>query len=78
MEWWCLGVFMWWYSFLYYETMRLWDLETLDLETIDLETLDFESLDFESLDPKTARQEKTITIRCLLSDVFKSFRLLVS
>lgn len=64
---------MWWYSFLYYETMRLWDLETLDLETIDLETLDFESLD-----PKTARQEKTITIRCLLSDVFKSFRLLVS
>lgn len=58
--------------------METLDLETLDLETIDSETLDFESLDFESLDPKTARLKKAITIRCLLSDVFKSFRLLVS
>lgn len=53
-------------------------METIDLETLDLETIDSETLDFESLDPKTARLKKAITIRYLLSDVFKSFRLLVS
>ena len=58
--------------------METLDLETIDLETLDLKTIDSETLDFESLDPKMARLKKTITISCLLSDVFKSFRLLVS
>lgn len=70
MEWWCLGVFMWWYSFLYYETMRLGDVRLGDNRPGDVRLRVFRSEDCET--------EKTITIRCLLSDIFKSFRLLVS
>lgn len=69
MEWWCLGVFMWWYSFLYYETMRLGDVRLRDDRLGDFRLRVFRSEDCET-------GKITITIRCL--DVFKSFSLLIS
>lgn len=55
---------------MYYETMRLGDVRLKDDRLGDFRLRVFRSEDGET--------EKTITIRCLLSDVFKSFRLLVS
>lgn len=55
---------MWWYSFLYYETMRLGDVRLRDdrLRVFRSEVCETGKI--------------TITIRCL--DVFKSFSLLIS
>lgn len=65
---------------MYYETMRLGDVRLGDNRPGDVRLRDdrlgdFRLRVFRSEDGET---EKTITIRCLLSDVFKSFRLLVS
>lgn len=46
MEWWCLGVFMWWYSFLYYETMRLGDVRLGDNRPGDVRLRDDRLGDF--------------------------------
>lgn len=48
MEWWCLGVFTWWYSFLYYETMRLGDVRLGDNRPGDVRLRVFRSEDCET------------------------------
>lgn len=60
----------------YLETL---DLKTLDLETLDLETLDLKTLDLKTLDLETTRRGNQMTNhRHQMSDIFKSFSLLVS
>lgn len=70
MEWWCLGLFMWWYSFLYYETMRLGDVRLGnnrpgDVRLRDDRLGDFRLRVFRSEVCETGKI--TTTIRCLMS-----------